>query len=108
LTPFACSPWMQPPPAISCERLASVTSVGEPSINDDWDRHWGAFGDAVADNPPTAHRSRLIVKLVSPIAPWLGDHRAARLPTGLTHNLDSFSSGPQVTAVAYRAKASSR
>ncbi len=46
-----------------------MTSVDESFINDDWDRHWSSFGDAVVDNPATAYRSRLIAKLLGPITP---------------------------------------
>jgi len=37
-------------------------------VNDDWDRHWSAFGDAVAGNPATLYRSRLVLKLLEPVA----------------------------------------
>jgi SAM-dependent methyltransferase len=56
-------------PAICCDRAASVTAAGEPLVHDDWDRHWGAFGDAVAGNPATAYRSRLILKMLGPVHP---------------------------------------
>ena len=45
-----------------------VTSDGTPPVNDDWNRHWSAFGDEVAGNPATAYRSRLILKLLEPVA----------------------------------------
>jgi 2-polyprenyl-3-methyl-5-hydroxy-6-metoxy-1,4-benzoquinol methylase len=45
-----------------------VTSSGEPVVNDDWNRHWSTFGDAVAGNPATAYRSRLILKMLGTVA----------------------------------------
>jgi len=45
-----------------------VTAAGEPDVNDDWNRHWGTFGDAVAGNPATAYRTRLILGLLGPVA----------------------------------------
>jgi SAM-dependent methyltransferase len=45
-----------------------MTSEGEPVVNDDWDRHWSTFGDAVAGNPATSYRSRLILKMLGPVA----------------------------------------
>ncbi len=56
-------------PAICCDRAASVTSPRESLVHDDWDRHWSAFGDAVAGNPATAYRSRLILKMLGPVPP---------------------------------------
>jgi SAM-dependent methyltransferase len=38
-----------------------MTVTGQPE-NDDWNRHWEAFGDAVSGNPATAYRCRLILK----------------------------------------------
>src|SRR5215469_9894403 len=38
-----------------------MTVTGK-SENDDWNRHWEAFGDAVSGNPATAYRCRLILK----------------------------------------------
>lgn len=35
--------------------------------NDDWDRHWGTFGDAVSGNPATVYRSRLILQSLGKI-----------------------------------------
>lgn len=35
--------------------------TGQPD-NDDWNRHWETFGDAVSGNPATAYRCRLILK----------------------------------------------
>jgi len=43
-----------------------MTATGQPE-NDDWDRHWSAFGDAVAGNPATVYRSRLILKLLGKV-----------------------------------------
>jgi SAM-dependent methyltransferase len=37
-------------------------TVAGHTENDDWDRHWGTFGDAVSGNPATAYRSRLILR----------------------------------------------
>ena len=37
-----------------------MTVTGQ-SENDDWNRHWEAFGDAVSGNPATAYRCRLIL-----------------------------------------------
>jgi len=45
-----------------------MTFAGDPVVNDDWDRHWSAFGDAVAGNPATLYRSRLVLKLLEPVA----------------------------------------
>jgi SAM-dependent methyltransferase len=39
----------------------------EPTVNDDWNRHWSTFGDEVAGNPATAYRSRLVLKLLGPV-----------------------------------------
>jgi 2-polyprenyl-3-methyl-5-hydroxy-6-metoxy-1,4-benzoquinol methylase len=36
---------------------------------DDWNRHWGTFGDTVAGNPATAYRSRLILKALGELEP---------------------------------------
>jgi SAM-dependent methyltransferase len=44
-----------------------VTSAGGPAVHDDWNRHWSTFGDAVAGNPATAYRSRLILKMLGPL-----------------------------------------
>jgi SAM-dependent methyltransferase len=38
-----------------------MTVRGRPE-NDDWNRHWEAFGDAVSGNPATAYRCRLILE----------------------------------------------
>jgi SAM-dependent methyltransferase len=38
-----------------------MTVTGQPE-NDDWNRHWEAFGDAVSGNPGTAYRCRLVLK----------------------------------------------
>ncbi len=46
-----------------------MISPGEPLLHDDWDRHWSAFGDAVAGNPATAYRTRLILKMLGSVAP---------------------------------------
>jgi len=43
-----------------------MTATGQPD-NDDWNRHWGTFGDAVAGNPATVYRSRLILKLLGKV-----------------------------------------
>jgi SAM-dependent methyltransferase len=43
-----------------------MTTTGQPE-NDDWNRHWGMFGDAVAGNPATAYRCRLILKALGPV-----------------------------------------
>jgi SAM-dependent methyltransferase len=40
-----------------------MTATGQPE-SDDWNRHWGTFGDAVSGNPATVYRSRLILKLL--------------------------------------------
>jgi SAM-dependent methyltransferase len=45
-----------------------VTAAGEPVVNDDWNRHWSTFGDAVEGNPATAYRSRLILEMLGPIS----------------------------------------
>lgn len=45
-----------------------MTATGQPQ-NDDWNRHWGMFGDAVSGNPATAYRSRLILKALEPVNP---------------------------------------
>jgi len=45
-----------------------VTTAGESDVNDDWNRHWSTFGDAVAGNPATAYRSRLILATLGPVA----------------------------------------
>lgn len=58
---------MRPPRTICCDTLSLVSSV-DISAHDDWDRHWNAFGDAVAGNPATAYRGRLILKLLGPVA----------------------------------------
>ena len=42
--------------------------AGGPVGSDDWNRHWSTFGDAVAGNPGTAYRSRLILELLGPVA----------------------------------------
>ena len=44
-------------------------TVREQPENDDWNRHWGTFGDAVSGNPATVYRSRLILKLLGQIDP---------------------------------------
>ena len=44
-----------------------MTSAGGPAVYDDWNRHWSTFGDAVAGNPATAYRSRLILKMLGPL-----------------------------------------
>ncbi len=41
-----------------------MTGGGEPVDNDDWNQHWSTFGDAVAGNPATTYRSRLIMELL--------------------------------------------
>ncbi len=43
-----------------------MTVTGQPE-KDDWNRHWGTFGDAVSGNPATAYRSRLIVKFLGKV-----------------------------------------
>jgi SAM-dependent methyltransferase len=43
-----------------------MTVTGQPE-SDDWNRHWGTFGDAVSGNPATAYRCRLILKLLGEI-----------------------------------------
>ena len=43
-----------------------MTATGQPE-NDDWNRHWGTFGDAVSGNPATAYRSRLILKVLGKV-----------------------------------------
>lgn len=45
-----------------------VTAAGASDVNDDWNRHWSTFGDAVAGNPATAYRSRLIHGMLGPVA----------------------------------------
>lgn len=45
-----------------------MASLDRSFVNDDWDRHWSAFGDAVADNPATAYRGRLIQRLLGPVS----------------------------------------
>jgi SAM-dependent methyltransferase len=37
-------------------------TVTEHPENDDWNRHWDTFGDAVSGNPATAYRCRLILE----------------------------------------------
>ncbi len=44
-----------------------MTPAGEPIVSDDWNRHWSTFGDAVAGNPATSYRSRLILKMLGPV-----------------------------------------
>lgn len=44
-----------------------MTAAGEPVVNDDWNRHWSTFGDAVEGNPATAYRSRLILEMLGPV-----------------------------------------
>jgi SAM-dependent methyltransferase len=46
-----------------------VTAAGKPELNDDWDRHWSTFGDAVAGNPGTSYRTRLILDALG----WVPD-----------------------------------
>jgi SAM-dependent methyltransferase len=43
-----------------------MTATGQPE-NDDWNRHWGMFGDAVSGNPATAYRCRLILKALGQV-----------------------------------------
>jgi tRNA G46 methylase TrmB len=43
-----------------------MTATGQPE-NDDWNRHWGVFGDAVSGNPATAYRCRLILKALGQV-----------------------------------------
>jgi len=43
-----------------------MTATGQPE-NDDWNRHWGTFGDAVSGNPATAYRCRLILKALGEV-----------------------------------------
>jgi 2-polyprenyl-3-methyl-5-hydroxy-6-metoxy-1,4-benzoquinol methylase len=60
---------MLPPRATCCDPVVpvAVASEGEPVVNDDWNRHWSTFGDAVAGNPATSYRSRLILKMLGPV-----------------------------------------
>ncbi len=44
-----------------------MTTAGKPDVTDDWDRHWSTFGDAVAGNPGTSYRTRLILDALGPI-----------------------------------------
>ena len=43
-----------------------MTAAGQPE-SDDWNRHWGTFGDAVSGNPATAYRCRLVLKFLGEI-----------------------------------------
>ena len=43
-----------------------MTATGQPE-NDDWNRHWGTFGDAVSGNPATTYRCRLILKALGQV-----------------------------------------
>jgi SAM-dependent methyltransferase len=43
-----------------------MTMTGQPE-NDDWNRHWEAFGDAVSGNPATAYRCRLILNALGDV-----------------------------------------
>ena len=43
-----------------------MTTTGQ-SESDDWNRHWGTFGDAVSGNPATVYRSRLVLELLGPV-----------------------------------------
>ena len=43
-----------------------MKTTGQPE-NDDWNRHWGMFGDAVSGNPANAYRCRLIFKALGPV-----------------------------------------
>jgi SAM-dependent methyltransferase len=45
-----------------------MTVTGRPE-NDDWNRHWEAFGDAVSGNPATAYRCRLILRALGQVDP---------------------------------------
>jgi SAM-dependent methyltransferase len=45
-----------------------MKATGQPE-SDDWNRHWGTFGDAVAGNPATVYRSRLILGLLGSVEP---------------------------------------
>ncbi len=45
-----------------------MTRTGQ-SDSDDWDRHWGTFGDAVSGNPATVYRSRLILQSLGHVDP---------------------------------------
>lgn len=45
-----------------------MMAPGEPVVHDDWNRHWSTFGDAVAGNPGTTYRSRLILQMLGPVA----------------------------------------
>ena len=44
-----------------------MNSAAEPDGSDDWNHHWGTFGDAVAGNPATEYRSRIILEALGPI-----------------------------------------
>ena len=54
--------------ATCCSRAPSfaMTEAGPPE-NDNWNRHWGTFGDAVSGNPATAYRCRLILNFLGEI-----------------------------------------
>src|ERR1700733_4090361 len=43
-----------------------MTATGQPE-NDDWNHHWGMFGDAVSGNPATVYRCRLILKALGQV-----------------------------------------
>ena len=45
-----------------------MRDTGQPE-SDDWNRHWGTFGDAVSGNPATVYRSRLILRLLGDVDP---------------------------------------
>lgn len=54
--------------ATCCNRTSAVlTTVTGQLENDDWNRHWSTFGDAVSGNPATVYRSRLILKLLGKV-----------------------------------------
>lgn len=53
--------------AFDCDRLVtSKSQASEPGV-DDWNLHWGCFGEATKENPANRYRQHLIFKLLGPL-----------------------------------------
>jgi len=47
---------------VTADRSAARPRSDSRQVEDDWDAHWGSFGDAAAENPANLYRLKLVLK----------------------------------------------